>query len=92
MKKRSKLIKRYHSNLTANNKEVLDFQEKECTSLIIESKELYIAKVSAKLDNSQTVPKTYWSIINKFSSKKKTPVILPVLVNGELVSEFWLKS
>ena len=29
MKKRPKVTKRYHSNLTANNKEVLDFQAKE---------------------------------------------------------------
>ena len=81
MKKRSKLTKRYHSNPTANNKEALDFQAKECTSLIIESKERFIAKM-----------KTYWSIINKFSSNKKTPIIRPVLVNGELVSDFEQKA
>ena len=59
-----------------------------CTSLFIESKERFIAKMSAKLDNPKTVPKTYWSIINKFLSNKKTPIIPPVLVNGELVSDF----
>ena len=92
LKKRSKLTKRYHSNPTANNKEALDFQAKECTSLIIESKERFIAKMSAKLDNPKTVPKTYWSIINKFLSNKKTPIIPPVLVNGELVSDFEQKA
>ena len=92
MKKRSKLTKRYHSNPTANNKEALDFQAKECTSLIIESKERFIAKMSAKLDNPKTVPKTYWSIINKFLSHKKTPIIQIVLVNGELVSDFEQKA
>ena len=59
-----------------------------CTSLFIESKERFIAKMSAKLDNPKTVPKTYWSIINKFLSNKKTPIIPPVLVNGELLSDF----
>ena len=49
LKKSSKLTKRYHSNPTANNKESLDFQAKECTSLILESKERFIAKISAKL-------------------------------------------
>ena len=44
--------------------------------------------MSAKLDNPKTVPKTYWSIINKFVSNKKTPIIPPVFVNGELVSDF----
>ena len=56
--------------------------------IIIESKERYIAKMRAKLDNTKTVPKTYWSIINKFLSNKKTPIIPPVLANGELVSDF----
>ena len=65
LKKPSKLSKTYHNNPTANNKEALDFQAKESTSLIIESKERYIAKMSAKLDNPKTVPKTHWSIINK---------------------------
>ena len=49
LKKRSKLTKRYHSNPTANDKEALDFQGKECTSLIIESKERFIAKMSISL-------------------------------------------
>ena len=92
MKKRSKITKRYHSNPTANNKKALDFQAKECTSVIIESMERFMAKMSAKLDNPKTDPKTYWSIINKFLSNKKTPIIPPVLVNGELVSDFQQKA
>ena len=71
MKKRSKLAKRYHSNPTANNKEALDFQAKECTSPIIESDERFIAKMSAKIDDPKTVPKTNWSVIDKFLSNKK---------------------
>ena len=52
-KNRSKLTKRY-SNPTANNKEALDFQAKECTSLILESKEVFIAKMTSKLDSPKT--------------------------------------
>ena len=85
-------MKRYHSNPTANNNEALDFQTKECTSLIIESKEIYIAKMSAKPDNSKTVAKTSWLIINAFLSNKKTPIIPPLLVNGELASDFKQKA
>ena len=48
--------------------------------------------MSAKLDNLKTVPKTYWSIINKFLSNKKIPIIPPILVNGELVSDFKQKA
>ena len=48
--------------------------------------------MSAKLDNPKTVLKTCWSIINKFLSNKKTPIIPPVLVNGELLSDFEQKA
>ena len=44
--------------------------------------------MSTKLDNSKSVPKTYWTIINKFLSNKKIPIIPPIFVNGELVSDF----
>ena len=53
-------------NPTASNKEALDIQSKEYTSLINGSKDKYIAKMSAKLDNPKTVPKTYSLIIKKF--------------------------
>ena len=58
-------------NPTVSNKVALDIQSQECTSLINESKDRYIAKMSAKLDNTKTIPKTYWSIIKKNLSKKK---------------------
>ena len=48
--------------------------------------------MSAKLDNPKNVPKTYWSIINKLLSNKKVPIIPPILVNGELVSDFKQKA
>ena len=53
-------------NPTVNNKKALDIQSQEYTSLINESKDRYIAKMSAKLDNPKSVPKTYWSIITNF--------------------------
>ena len=85
LKKGPKLTKRYHSNPIANNKEALDFKTKECNPLITQSKETYTTKMSAKLDNPKTVPKTYWSIKNKFLGNKKTTILLLVLVKGELV-------
>ena len=48
-------------NPTVSNKEGLDIQSQECTLLINESKDRYIAKISAKLDNPKSVLKTYWS-------------------------------
>ena len=64
LKKQSKLTKRYQSNPTANNKEVRDFQAKECASLTIESKERFIAKISVKLPMQ--------NIWNKLEKSSKT--------------------
>ena len=60
LEKRSRLTKKYHMNPTVSNKEALDIQSEECTSLINESKDRYIAKMSAKLDNHKSFPKRYW--------------------------------
>ena len=46
-------------NSTVSNKKALDIQLQECTSLIDESKDRYIAEMSAKLDNPKSVPKTH---------------------------------
>ena len=59
-------------NPTVGKKEALHIQSQECTSLINESKDRYIAKMSAKLDNPKSVPKTYWSNINKFLSNENS--------------------
>ena len=57
LKKRSKFIKKYHTNPTASNKKALDIQSKKCTSLMNESKDSYIAKMSTKLDNPKLFKK-----------------------------------
>ena len=72
----------------AINKEALDIHLKECTSLINESKDRRIAKMRAKLNNPKTVQNIYWSIINKFLSNKKIPIIPPLFVDCKLVSDF----
>ena len=38
----------------------------------------HILKMSAKLDDLNTAPKTHWSIINRFLNKRKMPAISPV--------------
>ena len=79
-------------NPTFSNKETLDIQSQECTPLINKSKDRYLAKMNAKLDNPKSIPKTYWSIINKFLSNRKIPIMPPILVNGELISDLKQKS
>ena len=56
-------MKRYYRNPSEYNKETLLNQVNECTKLIIEAKQNYIAKMSSKLDCPDTASKTYWSMI-----------------------------
>ena len=67
-------------------------QVSECTKLIIEAKDKHLAKLSSKLDNHDTVPKTYWSITKRFLNNKKIPIILSVLFEGKLISDFEKKA
>ena len=55
---------------------------------ILAAKEKYINELSKNLSNPETEPKTYWKILNRFLSNKKIPSIPPLLVNGEMISNF----
>ena len=56
--------------------------------LIIQAKEKHITKMSAKSDNPNAAPKTYWLIISRFLNKRTMPAIPPILADGKLVSDF----
>ena len=44
--------------------------------------------MTSKLEDSNTAPKTYWSILNRFLYNKKIPAIPPLLVDGTFISDF----
>ena len=46
-------------------------QPSKCTKIIIEVKDKELAKLISKLDNLDTAPKIYWSVINKFLTTKR---------------------
>ena len=48
--------------------------------------------MTSKLENSNTAPKTYWSILNRFLYNKKIPAISPLLVDGNFISDFYEKA
>ena len=48
--------------------------------------------MTSKLEDSNTAPKTYWSILNRFLYNKKTPAISPLLVDGTFISDFCEKA
>ena len=64
----------------------------ECTRLIIAAKETNLTRLSVKLEDLSTAPKTYWSILNRFLSTKKLPIISPILVHDRFVSNFAKKA
>ena len=67
-----------------------ELQEKtdECTALILDAKGKYVRCMSNKLNNPLTAPKTYWSILNCFLNNRKIPAIPPLLVNGDIITNF----
>ena len=69
LKRRSKPIKKYYSDPTDHNKNLPN----ECTRIIIAVREKNLIRLSAKLEDPSTAPKTYWSILNRFLSNKKYP-------------------
>ena len=44
--------------------------------------------MTKKLAASKNSPKTYWTILNRLLYNKGLPTILPLLVDGTLVSDF----
>ena len=67
-------------------------KSEECTKQILEAKKNYILKMTNKRADSNTSPKTYWSILNRLLYNIKLPTIPLLLVDGKLVSEFCKKK
>ena len=52
----------------------------------------YAIRMTNKLNDRKTGPKTYWSILNRFLYNRKVPAISPLIVNGKFVSDFCTKA
>ena len=44
--------------------------------------------MTAKFEDSNTVAKTYWTILNRLLSNEKIPAIPPLLVDGSFISDY----
>ena len=64
----------------------------EFTKQILEAKKNYILKMTKKPTDSNTSPKSYWTISNRLLCNKKLPPIPPLLADGKLVSDFCKKA
>ena len=92
-KERSKLTKYFYRNgqRKSGRNKVLG-KLVECTREILEPKKQYILKMTNKLEDDFTAPKTYWTIINHLLYNNKIPAIPPLLVHGNFVSDFNKKA
>ena len=93
LKERCKLTKFFYKNglRKSDHDKVLEKSE-ECTKQILEAKKNYILKITKKLADYNTSPKTYWTILNRLLYNKKLPTIPPLTVDGKLVSDFRKKQ
>ena len=64
----------------------------ECSELTVTTKENYQKNMAEQLDKPFTALKAYWSIINNFFCKRKTPNIPPLVVNNFVVPGFTTKA
>ena len=80
-----------------NGRKIIDFEivnkeAAELSEMIQNRKEKYFYDLSLKLNNPQTSPKTYWSIIKSCYNGRKIPIIPPLSVNGKIITNFKEKA
>lgn len=85
LQRKNRLYKKY---ISREDKHVLDEHNSRCYNLIASRKESYYSNLGHKLNNSKTSSKAYWSILNRFMGRSKTPVIPPLLVEDKLETDF----
>ena len=64
----------------------------ESTKQTLEAKKNYILEITKKRTDSNTSPKTCWTILNHLLYNKTLPTMPPLLVDGKLVSDFCRKA
>ena len=62
------------------------------SELISSAKESYFVKMGYKLNDPQTSPKAYWSILKRFLNKVKIPEIPPLLIGNVFETNFKSKA
>ena len=72
--------------------EVVDKEAAELSEMIQKRKEKFFYDLSLKLNNPQTSPKTYWSIIKSCYNGRKIPIMPPLSVNGKSITIFKEKA
>ena len=71
---------------------ILNKLSEDLTNAITNLKLAYYRRIASKLNDSNSAPKTYWSILKSFVNGKKIPLIPPILVKDQLVTNFLEKA
>ena len=82
----------YRDGQKESNHDKVSKRSAECTRDILEVKKQFILKMTNKFEDAFIAPKSYWTLINHPLYNKKIPVILPLLVDWNFVSNFNKKT
>ena len=90
---KTKIFEQYIANgKSQTNYDRLQLISNRLTETIISSKEKFYCKLSTKPANPSTSSKTYWSILKTFANGTKIPIIPPLLVNDNFITNFLEKA
>ena len=64
----------------------------DISNAVNSSKLKYHERLALNLNDPKTAPKTYWKILKTFVNGTKTPLIPPLLVGNQLVTDFLVKA
>ena len=64
----------------------------ELNDLISYTKDLYYENLAKKLNNLLLQAKTYWQILKSFYNDRKVPLIPPVLIDDNLITNIQTKT
>ena len=86
LRKRSRLTKRYYVNgQVQSDYDLLQSHSKKCTDIIFSTKSEYMLRISKKVKDTSTAPKSHLSILNWFLNNKNIPCIPPIFHNGKVI-------
>ena len=71
---------------------ILNSLTQDISDAITSSKLKYYERLANKLNDHKTAPKTYWKIPKTFVNGTKIPLIPPLVVGKQLVSDFFVKA
>ena len=71
---------------------ILNKLSEDLSNAITNLKLAYYRRIASKLNDPNSPPKTYWSILKSFVNGKRIPLIPPILFKDQLVTNFFLKK